>query len=98
MKKTTKKPKSLLNNNMGNLVRTQVETKEGEILLTITLNLNVKLDADDLNLKIKLESDGKVRTNQDVVSEDKTSDMNKVVFEKPDICENSEIIDFGKEV
>ena len=75
---------------MGNLVPivAQVETSQGEVLVTINLNLNVKVDQDGL-----ISVEGKVDNPPKSVKLD-----NNVKFEKPDIFDNNEIIDFGKKV
>jgi uncharacterized protein YdhG (YjbR/CyaY superfamily) len=70
---------------MGNLVpiATQVQTKQGELLVTINLNLNIKLDEEGKGL---------------VTVEAKPEAPKNVKYEMPDIQENTELIEFGKEV
>jgi hypothetical protein len=78
---------------MGSLVpfQTQVETKDGELLVTINLNLNIKLDSGGrLSLDVQPNSDTPVKENPPTTS--------KVKFEKPDLEDNIDIIDFGKKI
>lgn len=75
---------------MGNLVQitpiaTQVETKNGEVTVTINLNLNFKIDSENFST-MKKEADLKI------------SESTKIKFEKPDFDENSQIINFGKQI
>lgn len=71
---------------MGNVIpKAQIETKQGEILVTINLNLNIKLD-----------QDGKILLDNQIIPIKPIE--NKVKFEKPKLEENNEIIDFGKKM
>jgi len=75
---------------MGNIspIVTQIETKQGEILVTINLNLNLKLDHGNI-----LSVEGNIQ------SIPKKPEFEKVKLEKPDFTDNyNEIIDFGKQV
>jgi len=79
---------------MGNLVPIiQVETQRGEILLTLNLNLNIKLDPDG-NVSLV----GAKAETMPQQHEEKMPDMKNVKYEKPDMANNSEIISFGKQV
>jgi hypothetical protein len=81
---------------MGSLVpiQTQVETKNGEVLVTINLNLNIKLDSEGKLLSLDAEAKAAPQKKQ----EENPSDVSKVRFEKPDIEDNSDIIPFGRQV
>lgn len=85
---TNKKSKCLLHNNMGYIVpiKTQIETQNGEAKITINLNLNITLDS---NGEMSIKTD---------VKEDKSTKKEKAYFEKPDLEDNQEIINFGEQV
>lgn len=76
---------------MGYLVpiQTQVETKFGEVNVTINLNLNIKLDTSG---NLIVEANNKDLPKNEIFSKE------VVPFEKPDLEDNQEIINFGKQV
>lgn len=92
----TNKCKVLLNNSMGNLLpaQTVIQTKDGELLVTINLNLNIKLDSSG---QASVETEITPSANK-LLKEKFKSQHHSVKFEKPDIEDNCEIIDFGKDV
>ncbi len=77
---------------MGYLVPivAQVETSQGEVLVTINLNLNVKVDKEG---SVKVEGTAEATPLKSVLPK-----TENVKFERPDLADNSEIIDFGKRV
>lgn len=75
---------------MGHLVpiQTQVQTSQGEVLLKIELNINLKLDTDGSILV-----EGKAKTVEELPVQSPS-----FKFQKPDIFDNTEIIEFGKQI
>lgn len=70
-------------------IQTQVETKFGEVNVTINLNLNIKLDTSG---NLIVEANNKDLPKNEIFSKE------VVPFEKPDLEDNQEIINFGKQV
>lgn len=77
---------------MGNLIQvtpvaTQVKTENGEVTVNINLNLSFKLDSESLSTATK-----------DPELSESVFKKEKIKFEKPDFADNSEIINFGKQI